>query len=259
MDDVRIYSRALSAEEIASLYSEADKTAPAAPTNLSARAASPSEVEVRWNLATDNARVTGYQVARNGEVVGVSQGRLYRDVGLLAGTSYEYTIQTIDVGGNISAASDPITVTTLDAGAPTEIIVDDADGSPHVVKSSGWVTIFSAPGYFGVGNVRNSPGDTNAVLTLKPVLTEPGEYDVYLRYAGSRNGFPYPYQMETSVPVDIISGVSTNTVSVNQQTNYGVWNLLGRFQFEAGTNSMVRIRTSGTKGYVLADAIRFVK
>src|SRR5690606_27317236 len=47
-------------------------------------------------------------------------------------------------------------------------------------------------------------------------------------------------------------------VSVNQQVNGGAWNLLGSFSFDAGTAGNVRIRTTGTNGVVIADAVRFV-
>ena len=45
----------------------------------------------------------------------------------------------------------------------------------------------------------------------------------------------------------------------NEQTQGGVWVLLGTFTFDASTGGNVTIRTTGTNGYVIADAVRFVK
>ena len=41
-----------------------DTTPPTAPTNLSATAASPTQVNLSWSAATDNVAVTGYRVER---------------------------------------------------------------------------------------------------------------------------------------------------------------------------------------------------
>ena len=62
------------------------------------------------------------------------------------------------------------------------------------------------------------------------------------------------------VPVDIVSASGTNTLLLNEQINYASWNYLGAYNFDAGTNGFVRIRTDGTNGDVVsADAVRFVK
>ena len=52
---------------------------------------------------------------------------------------------------------------------------------------------------------------------------------------------------------------TTTTVFVNQTQNGGIWNSLGSFTFNAGTAGSVKIRTDGTNGYVVADAIKFSK
>jgi hyaluronate lyase len=48
-------------------------------------------------------------------------------------------------------------------------------------------------------------------------------------------------------------------VAVNQQTGGGTWNCLGTYAFNAGTSGYVRIRSDGSGGYVVADAVRFYK
>jgi len=259
LDDLRIYNRVLSGDEILNLYSSFDHTPPSVPGGISTRTASSSQIELRWDPSTDNCRVTGYRVRRDGVAVGEASGTSFRDTGLAAETSHEYSVAALDVGGNISAWSAPVSAQTGIASSPIDIIVDDADGEPYLVQSGAWYQLTSAPGYFWKGCLYDKQKDSAKTLTYVPELPESGEYDVYIRYPGSNNVWPYFYLMDSAVPVDIGYAGATNTVTVNEQANYGEWQLLGRFPFEAGTNGFVRIRTEGTTRYVLGDAVRFVK
>ena len=70
-----------------------DTTAPTAPANLAATAASTSQVNLSWTAATDNVGVTGYRVERCQGVgcttfaqVGTPTGTTFSDTGLSAST-----------------------------------------------------------------------------------------------------------------------------------------------------------------------------
>jgi hypothetical protein len=67
------------------------------------------------------------------------------------------------------------------------------------------------------------------------------------------------YAWASAVPVDIQDATGTNTVFVNQKLSGGQWTLVAVNTFAAGTGGWVRVRTTGTDGYVIADAVRFVK
>jgi hyaluronate lyase len=47
--------------------------------------------------------------------------------------------------------------------------------------------------------------------------------------------------------------------SVNQQLNSGQWNTLGVYSFNGGTSGSVVIGNTGTNGFVVADAVKFVR
>ncbi|SFD97646.1 hypothetical protein SAMN05216378_1834 [Paenibacillus catalpae] len=94
-----------------------DTTAPAAPTNASATAASSSQINLSWTASTDNVGVTGYDVYRNGALAGSSAGTSYSDTGLTASTTYSYTVKAKDAAGNVSAASSAVSAATLAAGS----------------------------------------------------------------------------------------------------------------------------------------------
>src|SRR5262249_15445513 len=94
IDDVRIYKRVLNSSEIASLYGSFDKQAPSLPLNLTAKTDSSSQVELYWNPSTDNFRVDGYHVRRNGTIIADVRGNThYIDTGLSPLTAYTYTVQ----------------------------------------------------------------------------------------------------------------------------------------------------------------------
>src|SRR5690606_2993736 len=82
-------------------------------------------------------------------------------------------------------------------------------------------------------------------------LPESGVYEVYLRWTTHQNRAP-------SVPVDIIHPNGTTTVFVNQMQNNGTWVHLLTSNFNAGTTGKLRIRNTGTTGFVVADAARWV-
>jgi chitodextrinase len=114
LDDVRIYNRSLSAQEILDIYNDTgepptgDTTAPSVPTNLLATPVSSSAINLSWTASTDNVGVTGYKIYRNGSQIGTSGGVSYSDTGLLASTSYTYTVSAYDAAGNQSALSSSV-------------------------------------------------------------------------------------------------------------------------------------------------------
>ncbi|WP_318209869.1 glycosyl hydrolase family 8 [Streptomyces sp. SJL17-1] len=94
-----------------------DTTAPTAPASLRSTGSNATSASLAWNAATDNVGVTGYNVYRGGTLVGTSTGLSYTDTGLTASTSYSYTVKARDAAGNLSAASNTLSVTTPGAGS----------------------------------------------------------------------------------------------------------------------------------------------
>jgi chitinase len=97
----------------------ADTTAPSVPAGLASPSRTSSSVTLGWSASTDNAGgsgVAGYDVYRNGTLVGSSTSTGYVDSGLAANTSYNYRVRARDVAGNASAQSAQISVTTLQGG-----------------------------------------------------------------------------------------------------------------------------------------------
>jgi chitinase len=68
-----------------------------------------NKIDLNWNASTDNVRVSGYRVFRNGVQIGDVSGTSYSDHSAPKGT-VTYTVKAYDAAGNVSAASNSLTV-----------------------------------------------------------------------------------------------------------------------------------------------------
>jgi alpha-mannosidase len=89
-----------------------DTTPPTVPTNLTATAASSSQIDLRWSEVTDDAGVAGYRVSRDGSLIATTAETTFSDTGLRPQTAYTYTVAAFDKAGNISASSAPASAVT---------------------------------------------------------------------------------------------------------------------------------------------------
>ena len=97
-----------------------DSSPPTTPTNLTATAASSSQINLSWTAATDDVGIAGYQVYRDGSQIATTASTTYADSGLLPSTAYTYVVVAYDGAGNVSAQSTAASATTLaDTTPPT--------------------------------------------------------------------------------------------------------------------------------------------
>jgi cellulose 1,4-beta-cellobiosidase len=98
--------------------SGSDTTPPSSPTSL---AGTPglNSASLTWTASTDNVGVTGYKVYRGGVLVGSPVGTSFAESGLTNGVAYLYTVKATDAAGNLSGASNQVSVTPADTQAPT--------------------------------------------------------------------------------------------------------------------------------------------
>ena len=104
-----------------------DGTPPSMPTGLTSNNLGVSTVGLTWTAATDNVGVSGYRVLRNNVLVGTTATPSFSDSALAAGTAYTYAVQAYDAMGNLSAASSPLTVTTLGSGCQVRFTTANAN------------------------------------------------------------------------------------------------------------------------------------
>jgi fibronectin type 3 domain-containing protein len=139
-----------------------DTTPPSAPTNLTATAISPSQINLGWTASTDNVGVTGYLVQRctgsgcsSFAQIAAPTATSYSDMGLTTSTSYSYRVRATDAAGNLSAYSN-IAVATTTAAQQTQTIsyVQSNYATPQSNQSAVSVAFSTA----------QSAGDLNVVV-----------------------------------------------------------------------------------------------
>src|SRR4030067_2182120 len=99
-----------------------DTEKPPIPTNLTATAASATQVNLAWTASTDNVGVTGYKIYRNGGAspIGTSPTNSYSDTSVSPSTTYTYEVSAYDAATNESDKSSAIGVTTPCGSLPSD-------------------------------------------------------------------------------------------------------------------------------------------
>jgi YD repeat-containing protein len=92
---------------------------PTTPSDVTATAISPTQVNLTWSASTDPTGVTGYIIERcqgtgctNYAQIGTSSVTTFTDTGLSGGTDYSYEVVAMDSSGNSSADSTPTNTET---------------------------------------------------------------------------------------------------------------------------------------------------
>jgi chitodextrinase len=90
--------------------SSQDTIPPSVPEGLIATATS-HDVTLEWAASTDNVGVTGYNIYRDGTLIGTAAATAYTDRTAVPSTGYAYTVSAYDEAGCISAQSTVLEVT----------------------------------------------------------------------------------------------------------------------------------------------------
>jgi hypothetical protein len=131
------------------------------------------------------------------------------------------------------------------------IVVDDA----RAARTGVWVESSATGPFVGEGYLHDNNQDRGKLrVRFRPKLPSAGRYEVRLFYPANPN-------RATNTLVVIQSAEGEKTVRVNQrQALKGEQGrLLGVFMFAAGEDGWVEIRNDGADGYVIADAVQFVR
>lgn len=222
--------------------------APAAPTDLSATAGS-TGVSLAWTVPAGwSAIIVKRATVSGGPYTVVAAGVTNRDgctdTTAALGLKYFYVVAATNNLG-VSANSMEVSATMDNA-----IITDNADVD-GVTLTGAWTASSGVAGFYGPDYLYAAPGATTASARFTPSLPHTNSYQVYLRWAAFAN-------RATNTPVDVHYDGGSRTLAVNQTINGGIWNWLGTFPFQAGTNGSVSVR-GVSSGYAIADAVRWVE
>lgn len=143
-----------------------DTVIPSTPTGLLATATGPTTVSLTWNASTDNVGVTGYDVRRNGAVIGSTPATSYTDSGASPLTTYTYEVRAKDAVPNYSGWSNAAEVTTPpNPPVPTIVFSDGFNGNlnnwPQQVQSYAYSTAANHGTYTGSGSAYCGAGESD--------------------------------------------------------------------------------------------------
>jgi len=228
---------------------EPDTQPPSAPTNLSATAVSPTQVNLTWTASTDNVGVVGYRVYRNNTQIGSTTGTSYSDTTCTSNTTYTYEVTAYDGALNESARSNQAVVTTP---ATTDYIIDNPQATFTGTWSTGTMSVDKyGSDYRYIGTQTTETG----TAVWRPNIEVAGYYDVFCWYPQGTN-------RTTAAPYIVYWNGGSQQINVNQQTNGGRWNtLVSAKPFSTGTDGYLKLgnATGESSLVVMADAARFLK
>lgn len=218
-----------------------DTTKPSTPAGLSSSNVTASGATISWTASTDNVGVTGYQVLRNGTVVGSPTTTSFTDSGLTASTTYSYTVRALDAAGNQSDPSAALAVTTTNTPPPSGNLFSDLfTGANGAAWSSDWTTTTSA----GSATIQSNGGrlafnNTSGAYSRAQLsgLAAGADSDITLSYqwgAGSGKGYlnvftrgsggwRNAYRPTTGYGVELAS--NSSTVSLKRTASSGTTTL----------------------------------
>ena len=222
-----------------------DTIAPTAPT-LSASGTTQTTTDLSWSGATDNVAVTGYDVLRNGVVIGsTTTATTFAVTGLTASTAYTFNVRAKDAAGNVSVNSNTVNVTTLapvaDTTPPTAPTLA-ASGTTQTTTNLSWSGATDNVAVTGYDVLRNGVviGSTTTATTFAVTgLTASTAYTFNVR-AKDAAGNSSVNSNTVSVTTLAVSTVTYCTASANSTADERI----GRVQLGTINNP-----STGTAGY----------
>lgn len=174
-----------------SVDAASDTVAPAIPTGLAVADSGTASITLQWQASSDNeggSGIAGYDVYRDGVLVGAAAALSYTDSALSPATSYTYAIRARDNAGNVSAQSPSVVASTLPASASgkrvlgyfTQWGIYQTGYTAKQLDASGGAARLTHLAY-AFGNVRNNRCETGVLKATDPATGEGG--DAYADYS----------------------------------------------------------------------------
>ena len=211
-----------------------DGTPPSQPGNLTATAASSSQVNLTWTPSTDNIGVTGYHVYRNGTQLqtptppDATPPTAYTDDTAQPGSAYTYQVSAVDAAGNESTKASATVSTPSAGGTLTFAPTDDAtvDSSQPAVKlgTNSRLTVDNSPTNYSLLKFTVAGTGGCPITAAKLQLTVGNGTDDKSPYGGDVYGTTNAWDQSTvtwnTAPVAGVTKVGSVPTAVNLSTSY---------------------------------------
>jgi len=213
------------------------------------------EVFVRWTSGTNRASNVPIDVthAAGTDSFTANQrfnGGIWNSLGVFTfsrGISGSLKIGTLGTNGYVVA--DAVKFVPF---SPTDLIMDNSDSSGVEIAGT-WSSSTVTPGYYGADYINdgNTGKGAGKYVTFTPNVPTAGYYELFARWTAGTN-------RASNVPIEINHSDGNNSFTVDQRSNGGNWFSLGVYRLEVSQGAYIKIGTTGTDGYVIADACRFL-
>ncbi|MDO1500316.1 fibronectin type III domain-containing protein [Winogradskyella maritima] len=145
-----------------------DQIKPTTVLDLSASNVTQTSVDLDWSVATDANGIFSQLILVNGNIrtnIWNASTNTSTIPNLLPNTSYDFNIVTWDVGGNISAISNTVTVTTAGNGQATRAMIDNIANRETLLEDVTFV-LFPNPSssYFKIKSVETKHKTTEIIV-----------------------------------------------------------------------------------------------
>ncbi|WP_109097003.1 S8 family serine peptidase [Aquimarina sp. AU58] len=214
-----------------------DSEAPTAPSNLVSTGKTKTSVSLSWTASTDNVGVTAYDVYNGSNLSTTVNGTTATISGLTPNTSYDFTIKAKDAAGNVSGASNVLTVTTdpnNDGGTPPTYCAAEATNGPEHIAKVKFGTIDNSSArdsYHDYTNISTDVAKNNS-YALSVVIGQPygndNEVTAWIDWnidgdfedAGEQYLLSKSSASEASISIPVPSGASIGTTGMRIRVSY---------------------------------------
>jgi Zn-dependent metalloprotease/chitodextrinase len=238
-----------------------DTQAPSAPTSLAASNVTQTTVDLAWNSSTDNVGVTGYDVYQGATNLGTVTGTSTQITGLTASTAYSFSVRARDAAGNVSGASNSVSVTTSGAGGSTVLHQGffESGWDGWVDGGSDSFRYAGSRSYEGTYSIQLRDNTSSSTMTLGSFnVTSYTSIDVeFFFYANSmENGEDFWVQFFNGSSWQTVAAYASGT-SFNNNTFYTATVNIDSASYNFPSNAEFRFRcdASGNNDQIYIDQV----
>ncbi len=210
---------------------------PSVPTGLASGTVTAGSIPLTWTASTDSSgTLAGYDVYRNGTLIGTSTTDSYTDSTVVASTTYTYTVAAYDTVGNTSVQSASLSVTT-----PAAATGGNTYPAASATLANG-AAVTSCSACTGGEKVSSIGGGGDGTATFTGV-SEPS--------AGSYTMTVYYLAVGEAKPATVTVNGTAQTVSF-PETSSSSYSVVGSYtvtvKLNAGSSNTIEFSADGTKG-----------
>jgi hypothetical protein len=179
----------------------------------------------------------------------VSASLLISFVAVAAGAQTETTDPSSSGDPTQQESTAPAPEDTTGDSQPYHQVVDNATAGSF--DAQGWQVGPANESTYGQDFAYADPADQVGPARFTVDIPEADNYAVFARWPGGAN-------VTTSARFDIGTGSGTSSDEVDQQTDAGLWILVGIYEMQPGQRTIEISRTPSGDGRLVADAVMVV-